>query len=178
MLIYKAFGWVQHLQNLTFSDLNSIKKFARPLATGVFKSLCTFFHMPYSFFLGSSFFLPSPSFFWRVRVLGAAPWGRGSRKSTTRARPFCPFSAQNRTLDRFFWIFEAFERCPISAPFSVCIFSYTWPLSNRFRLPFWRYFCSIYMCFLHHSFHHICCIDFCRFVPTPTCKNLKNTRVF
>ena len=25
MLIYKAFGWVQHLQNLTFSDLNSIK---------------------------------------------------------------------------------------------------------------------------------------------------------
>ena len=25
MLIYKAFRWVQHLQNLTFSDLNSIK---------------------------------------------------------------------------------------------------------------------------------------------------------
>ena len=25
MLIYKAFGWVQHLQNLTFSDLNLIK---------------------------------------------------------------------------------------------------------------------------------------------------------
>ena len=25
MLIYKAFGWVQHLQNLTFPDLNLIK---------------------------------------------------------------------------------------------------------------------------------------------------------
>ena len=25
MLIYKAFGWVQPIQNLTFSDLNSIK---------------------------------------------------------------------------------------------------------------------------------------------------------
>ena len=106
--------------------------------------------------------------------LGPPPGGRGSRKLTTRARIFHPYSDQNRTLDRFVSIFEAFERYPISALFSVWFFSYTRPLSSRFRLPFWRYFCSIYTCFLQHYFHNICCIVFCRFVPTPTCKNLSN----
>ena len=65
-------------------------EFARPLATGVFKSLCIFFHMPYSFFLGSSFFLPSPSFFWRVRVLGAAPWGPRLLKVHHPSPSLCP----------------------------------------------------------------------------------------
>ena len=60
-------------------------KFARPLATGVFKSLCTFFHFPDSFFLGSSFFLPL-SFFLLTR---ARTWGRSlgalARESPLRA---------------------------------------------------------------------------------------------
>ena len=49
------------------------KKFARPLATGVFKSLRTFFHFPDSFFFGSSFFLPLPFFLLTRACTGGRP---------------------------------------------------------------------------------------------------------
>ena len=88
------------------------KKFARPLATGVFKSLCIFFHMPYSFFLGSSFFLPSPSFFWRVRVLGAAPWGPRLPKVHHRSSTLLLLFGSKSHLGPIFLIFLSFWTVP------------------------------------------------------------------
>ena len=51
-----------------------VLKFARPLATGVSDPAC-YLVTTHPFFRVSSFFLPLPSFFWRVRVLGVAPSG-------------------------------------------------------------------------------------------------------
>ena len=93
-------------------------KFARHLATGVFKSLCTFFHFPDSFFLGSSFFLPLPFILLTRARTGGRPLGAMARESPLRA-------AGARGV---------FEFVTCSAPFSctaashccffVCLFSF------------------------------------------------------
>ena len=83
---------------------NNIKILIIRQASGLGRVQIPLYLVPHALlFLSWFFFLSAVPFFLLTRTCtwGRPLGGRGSRKSTTRARLFCPLSAQNRTLGRF-----------------------------------------------------------------------------